>query len=498
MRKQYDVIVVGGGLGGLVSAYILSKKGFKVCVLEKNKHIGGTLQNFMLGDCTFSSGMHYLGSLDEGQVLNKLFRYFNILDKLQLKRMDPNGFDRFSIGNKEYAYPMGWELFREKMTLYYPKEKQAINTYVQLIQEVCNAQDIYNLRIPTNDNNLTNTYITTGIFPAIQQITKNKNLQNALCALNFVYAGDKHTTPLYMHALVNNYFIQSAYRLIGGSGQIADFLAENIIGLGGEIIIKKNVSGFLSDTNGLHAVETIEGDQYTAKNFISNVHPSVTLDMIGEGHLRKAFRNRLSQIRNTISVFGLHLRLKPGVFPVLNYNYYYYKNDDVWAVSEYNSHLWPEFYYLYTPTTHQNNTYTSCVSIYAYMQFNEVKEWANLPVNNRGEEYETWKKLKAQQLINLASIRFPVLRESVIDWITATPLTYRDYIGTPEGAMYGALRDYHNPMSSYVSPKTKIPNLYFTGQNVNLHGMLGVCLSALTTCGEFINLNDLIKEINET
>jgi len=32
---------------------------------------------------------------------------------------------------------------------------------------------------------------------------------------------------------------------------------------------------------------------------------------------------------------------------------------------------------------------------------------------------------------------------------------------------------------------------------VNLHGMLGVSLTALVTCGEFTDLNEIIKEINE-
>jgi len=63
--------------------------------------------------------------------------------------------------------------------------------------------------------------------------------------------------------------------------------------------------------------------------------------------------------------------------------------------------------------------------------------------------------------------------------------------------MYGTLRDYHDPMASYVFPKTKIPNLFFTGQNINIHGMLGVSISSLLTCGEFVGLPDLINEINE-
>ena len=108
-----------------------------------------------------------------------------------------------------------------------------------------------------------------------------------------------------------------------------------------------------------------------------------------------------------------------------------------------------------------------------------------------------WKKQKAEKLISVAAEQFPQLKGNIIKWIAATPLTYRDYIGTPGGGMYGTMRDYQSPMASYVSQRTKIPNLFFTGQNINLHGMLGVSISALLTCGEFIGINDLIKEVNE-
>jgi all-trans-retinol 13,14-reductase len=64
--------------------------------------------------------------------------------------------------------------------------------------------------------------------------------------------------------------------------------------------------------------------------------------------------------------------------------------------------------------------------------------------------------------------------------------------------MYGKERDYQRPLESTISHRTKIPNLYLTGQNLNLHGMLGVSLSSLITAGEFVGLKKLLKEVRET
>ncbi len=494
MDNSFDFLILGAGLGGLECAYILSKKGYKVGVLEKNEHIGGTLQNFKLGESTFSAGMHYLGSLDEGQLLHRLFRFFNILDKLKLKRMEPEVFDRFIIGERQIDYPMGWENFSSRMKTYFPGERKAIEAYVNLMKKVSASQAIYNLQAPDGYDIRQNPYHYRSIYREVKSLTSNRDLQNALTALNFVYAGDRETSSLYTHALINNYYIQSAYRLLGGSEQIATQLAGNIKSQGGEIHTRRKVSKLIFQSNELTGVETHEGERYEGKQIISNIHPAVTLEMVPEGKIRKSFRTRIASIPQTISVFGLHLRLKPGKIPYLDHNIYCYANDDVWPVTTYKKDEWPSSFYLYTPADENQGIFADAMSIYTYMSFDEVRKWSK--GQKRGEDYQAWKRSKAEKLIQLASKYLPGLNDAILDYITATPLTYRDYIGTPEGAMYGTLRDYKDPMASYIFTRTKIPNLYFTGQNINLHGMLGVSISALLTCGEILGIDEIMKEVN--
>ncbi|MBL7884204.1 MAG: NAD(P)-binding protein, partial [Bacteroidia bacterium] len=68
---KYDVVIIGSGLGGLESAYILSKEGYKVLVLEKNRQLGGSLQIFVREKAIFDTGIHYIGGLNEGQNLHQ-------------------------------------------------------------------------------------------------------------------------------------------------------------------------------------------------------------------------------------------------------------------------------------------------------------------------------------------------------------------------------------------------------------------------------------------
>ena len=102
---------------------------------------------------------------------------------------------------------------------------------------------------------------------------------------------------------------------------------------------------------------------------------------------------------------------------------------------------------------------------------------------------------KAERLLNLVSQKFPGLPAVIENMEISTPLTYRDYTGIPEGSLYGIQKNFQEPLVSIVMPKTKIPNFYFTGQNTNLHGVLGVTIGAVATCSEILGLEFLLKKI---
>ena len=90
---------------------------------------------------------------------------------------------------------------------------------------------------------------------------------------------------------------------------------------------------------------------------------------------------------------------------------------------------------------------------------------------------------------------YPDIRSCIKSVHSSTPLTLRDYNATPFGTMYGFQKNKNNPLRTYIHTKTNIKNLYLTGQSVNLHGVLGVTISALLTCFNFIDSEKLLNEI---
>ena len=122
------------------------------------------------------------------------------------------------------------------------------------------------------------------------------------------------------------------------------------------------------------------------------------------------------------------------------------------------------------------------------------ESWANTTVGRRGEIYEMLKSHLADECTRLAERVIPGLRGLVEKCYTSTPLTYRDYTLTPCGSAYGVRKDCRNMLMTTLSPRTPIPNLLLTGQSLMLHGVEGVTMTALRTCGELIG-KDYIQTI---
>ena len=97
--------------------------------------------------------------------------------------------------------------------------------------------------------------------------------------------------------------------------------------------------------------------------------------------------------------------------------------------------------------------------------------------------------------MDLAEKVIPGLHENTLNYYVSTPLTLRDYIGTDDGTLYGIAKDHKSPMKTFLSPRTKIPNLFLTGQNLNLHGILGVTMSAIVTSSEVFGMEYLLNKI---
>ena len=74
----YDVIVVGGGIGGLTVAALLSARGMNTCLLERQSQVGGCIARVEFGGYDFEPGMGLYTSFGAGGIYEKLFAELSV------------------------------------------------------------------------------------------------------------------------------------------------------------------------------------------------------------------------------------------------------------------------------------------------------------------------------------------------------------------------------------------------------------------------------------
>lgn len=504
MKTHYDVVIIGSGLGGLVSANILAKEGYSVCVLEKNNQYGGNLQTFVREKTIFDTGVHYIGGLNKGQNLYQYFKYLGIIDDLKLKKLDDDGFDIVTFDNdeNEYMHSQGYEKFIKNLVTQFPEEENAIKTYCDKLKSVCEKFPLYKLKLgkPYYENS---DIFSLKAKDFIDSITKNKKLRAVLAGTNFLYAGDSSRTPFYVHALTINSYIESAYRCVNGGSQISKLLIRRLKENGGDVFKRHEVIKFGFEDKKITSVFTRNGKQINGNLFISNIEPKLTLQLAGEDKFRKAYANRIKNIESIIAGFSLYIVLKPNTFKYHNKNYYHIKDSNkVWDGQDYTQESWPEGYMVSMGINKKTTQWGESLTVLTYMRYEEVEPWTNtfntvVNKNERGQSYEEFKAEKAEVLITQLEKKFPNIRECIQETHTSTPLSYRDYIGSNRGSIYGYVKDADNPLRSFISPRTKIKNLLLTGQSLNMHGILGVTIGAVLTCSEIVGMEKILTKIQE-
>lgn len=325
-------------------------------------------------------------------------------------------------------------------------------------------------------------------------------MQSVLLGSNFLYAGDSENIPFHVHALTVNSYIQSAYKCVKGGSQISKLLIRKLREYGAEVHKHAEVSEFIfNEQNVLSAVKTKAGKEYAAKQFISNIEIRSLIKLIGEQRLKKSFLNRVLSWEPVSSCFSVYLVLKPQSIPNFNHNIYHYSSEElVWNAYRYGKNSWPETYMLSSTPSTSHPEFAESLTAISYMDFTEVKAWEKtvntvVEEHERGKQYEKFKQEKAEKMIDALEKKIPNLRQAIKKVYTSSPLSYRDYIGSFEGNMYGYIKSSENPLKTMVSPRTKINNLFLTGQSVNMHGILGCTIGAFNTCAEILG-KDLVDE----
>lgn len=493
MNKRYDFAIIGSGMAGLTLGALLSKEGFKVALVEKNSYVGGNLSTFKRRGVTFDTGIHYTGGFGEGRMFDLLFKYLGIRDKIHVQRQSIECFDKVSYQGEIYNFAQGYDRHLDRLSSYFPKYRKELKTYLEEVKRYGNLDNL-NSRF-SKTVNLESLGINA--YDKIKSIVKDDYLLNVLTATNALYAGQKAKTPFVLHAHVMDAYINDSWKFINGGQHVANALAEAVTDHGGSVFLSQAAKAFEYEGKMIDSIVLENGEKIFADKVVSTIHPSLTLKMLPENTLRKAYTNRILSIENTMSMFSLYLVMKENSMPYMNYNYYHHKEKDTWVSDYYDPKRWPHAFFLFSQLSKANQEYEDGIVAMTYMIYDEVKQWSGLPIDRRGDSYKAFKEEKTELLLQEIEKAIPGFRSKIKAVYSSTPVSYESYYNMPEGAAYGIQRDCTDPLGKTILPSTKTPNLFLGGQSVSLHGLFGVAVGSLILASAFTGGNGLIERMTK-
>jgi all-trans-retinol 13,14-reductase len=248
--------------------------------------------------------------------------------------------------------------------------------------------------------------------------------------------------------------------------------------------------------------ETADGERFYGKHFIAAIHPAALFSMLDGAGLRPAFRQRVCSLPQTPPGLMVNLVLQPGALRYEASNIYWHPSGEVLARPTPQGLQWPDTQAIYFSEDEARPGFAASATILAYAREEEFAPWReseNIEGTHRrrNADYEAFKETQAERLLQKTFARFPELKAATLARSIATPLSFRDYMGAPTGSLYGPLKEASRPAQSILAVRTKIPNLLLTGQHLNMHGVMGVSISAVATCAELLGGDYLLRRIRE-
>lgn len=495
MSEKKKVVIIGSGLGGLSCGIILLKNGYDVTIVEQSNQIGGCLQCFKRHGAKFETGMHFIGSAADGQTMNKLLRYLEVYDDIKLSPLDADGYDVVAFGGKRYKFPVGKENFIRQMSEYFPQQSRNIRKYYETVEMIANASSLHSLKYAETDSHVAMEYNMRSIDDVMAELVDDQQLADVLVGNLPLYAAEKGKTPFSTHAFIMDFYNQSSFRIAGGSDTVAISMQRTIEKYGGKVLMRSKATKIICDDTHATGVEINGEEVIPADVVISDAHPMRTLEMLDTKLIRPAFRKRINAIPQTVGSFSVYIKFKKDRVPYMNYNYYGYNQSSPWNCEQYTDDTWPKGFLYMHFCQEEHPQFADTGVVLSYMQMEDVEKWKGTRVGRRGVDYEVFKRRKAERLLESLEEHFPGICGDIEEYYTSTPLTYFDYTGTEGGSMYGIAKDVNMGAAYRVAQRTKVPNVYQTGQNINSHGMLGVLVGTIVTCSEFLTAKTIYEQI---
>lgn len=486
---MYDCIIIGAGYGGLSSAALLQKKGFRTLILESHNLIGGCASYYKRKNFLFDVGATTFSGVRDSEPVGILARELGI---------KPN-FKKLEIGMKIYQ--------DEKKILRFANREKWISEIETHYPEK-NMKKFWDLIFDLNDKAWNfiseNQFLPPRSFSDFSKLIKLNNfsklnlLPNLFLSVEFYLNKYKIQSAKFQNFLDEQLLITTqsiskkapmltssmglsypseTYYPIGGMYKFGEQILKKFLEQGGEILFKKEVNFIKENSGGFEVLANHSEESFFCKKIFSNL-PIWNMKKLTEKNLNHYFTNYSKKYDEAPGAFVVNAVIEKEIFLDTNYFQVHIPNmpfTDANAVfitlsDKDDFERAPKGFHTLTLSTHT-----------------KPEEWLGLEKN----KYEEKKNILENYILSYLKKNIPEFKDiHFSNILSATPKTYLKYTKRENGKVGGIPHSIYKNLLLLPPNKTPNRNLFLVGDTVFPgQGTPAVILSSLNAVTRFVNTN---------
>lgn len=445
-RYDFDVVVVGAGIGGLVCANYLTKFGMKVLVVEKNNKPGGYCTSFQRRGFLFDAVIHSIQNCNEGNVLYKIFHELGVSESIKIFRCNPT--DSIVTANNKIHVMNDVKETVENFRKAYPDQKDGIIKF-------------FNLFMENNFLYLFSKYKNAVFSDVLNHYFSCQELKSIFALfLGNIGSLPSNTCAVTAFALLRQFILTGGYYPSGGIQSIPDALSERLKLNNGILMLSKKVEEIIIKDKCVCGVRLNDGQTIHSKIVVSNADLTFTIKkLLTTSSQYQTIIDRLDKAQPSYSIYIVYMVLKKRLNAFLNLG------PGVWYVP-----LVDRMQNMYRKGSSNliinPGIFCSIASKLDSSIVPEGYDQVRIMINTKYKNQVFWKenaKRLSSGLIDLATDVIPCLRDCIVCEGRATSVTMENYTFNRGGAVCGWLNSpeqVNDPISRYLPD---INGLFFVG-----------------------------------
>lgn len=465
-----DVIVIGGGLGGLSAAAMLSKAGLETILLEQFHKTGGLVSGFEREGYHFETAIRFLPGANQGGKLKRLLDETGVGEGLDFVRHET----LFSTVMPDFRFslPANIPSAQAAMIEKWPKEEEAIRAFFLELASL--HRELAKMEERRNTGGVTRFFtdlFASWVYPvytamkyqsveaALEKRFQSETLRHTL-AQHWLYWGQhpKEIPAFNYFDTFYSYLKYGAYRIREGNEAFARSFDKAIESHGGKILTGRRVIEIELMENRVHAVKTALKERFTARYVVSAIAPDALFGALLPKHATPPAPLSNKQAESSFVQVYLGLDAMPAVWGHKGEPLFYTPSRDPYELIEpmYDGAYFPAPIAL-TFFGHDEDIHKtpSGKSILVLQTLAKAQAWPE-----RREQYRLKKRKTAEQLIRMAKMVLPEIDEHIRQTHLATPHTFHAYTLRPDGVTNA----YGNEFAPLI--ETNVEGLYLAGSHV--------------------------------